>query len=42
LPKKTREDIIDSELTKQGYRRENDTSPVYKTEEELRQHILPD
>ena len=42
LPKKTREDIIDQELTRQGYRRENDTSPVYKTEEELRQHILPD
>lgn len=42
LPKKTRDEIIEWELTKQGYRRENDTTPEYKTEEELRQHKLPD
>ena len=42
LPKKTREEIIEWELTKQGYRRETDTTPEYQTEEALRQHKLPD
>ena len=42
LSKKNKENIIDSELTKQWYRRQNDTTPEYKTEEELRQHKLPD
>lgn len=42
LSKNKRDEIIEDELTKQWYRREEDTTPVYKTEEELRQHILPD
>ena len=42
LPKKTRDAIIEEELTKQWYRKENDTTPEYKTEEELRQHKLSD
>lgn len=42
LSKKTREEIIERELTKQWYRRETDTTLEYKTEEELRQHKLSD
>jgi hypothetical protein len=42
LSQKDKEKIINDELTKQGYRRETDTTPEYTTEEELKQHKLPD
>ena len=42
LSQKDKEKIINDELTKQWYRRETDTTPEYTTEEELKQHKLPD
>lgn len=42
LPKAEKEKRIHNELVKQWYRREEDLTPEYQTEEEFRKHKFPD